>query len=35
MKHRLIYCSIFIILLSLISVFYQLSDDTRYKQLNL
>lgn len=35
MKYRLIYCSIFIILLCLTSVFYQLSDDTRYDQLNL
>ena len=35
MKYRLAYCSIFIILLCLISVFYQLSDDTRLDQLNL
>ncbi len=35
MKYRLIYCSIFIILLCLISVFYQLSRDSRHEKLNL
>jgi PAS domain S-box-containing protein len=35
MRHRLIYSVIFIILLCLISVFYQLSNNTHFDQINL
>ncbi|GJM04121.1 MAG: hypothetical protein DHS20C09_01120 [marine bacterium B5-7] len=34
MKHRLVYCLGFVVLLCLISIFYMLSDHTKYDQLN-